>query len=146
METALSKKIKEFLSLEKISITQLEQRAGVKTGIIANILQGRSKNPRLENLQAIANTLGCLVEDLIDKKSGSQVATKKPLINIIRGELYRDCLDKILLYLENNPVNITNKKFLYILENVYNYSLQEDESSNEADTKFIKWFIEKSER
>ena len=43
----------------------LAEAAGVKQSFVADIFAGRSKNPRLQDLQRLAVVVGCTVEDLL---------------------------------------------------------------------------------
>jgi transcriptional regulator with XRE-family HTH domain len=49
--------------------TELAKRAGIKQGVLSYIESGKTKNPRIDTMQAIAAALGVPVERLM-KKAG----------------------------------------------------------------------------
>ena len=57
----LKTRIKDKLSQKNISASALEKKAGIRPSTLQNILQGRSKNPSIDVLQAVARSLSCTV-------------------------------------------------------------------------------------
>ena len=61
-------KIKELKKQKGLTTKQLSELSGVPLGTVNKIISGTTKNPQLVALSAIANTLGCSVEDFVDKE------------------------------------------------------------------------------
>lgn len=65
MTSVVKEKITEYMKAEKLSIAELERRAGLSIHSVRNILKGRIKKPSAQSLQAIAEALNCSLSDLI---------------------------------------------------------------------------------
>lgn len=61
--------IKELRQKLGMTQTELAKRAGIKQGVLSYIENGKTKNPRIDTMQAIAAALGVPVERLM-KKAG----------------------------------------------------------------------------
>ena len=61
--------IKELRLKRGLSQNALARRAGIKQSVLSYIESGRTKNPRIDTLAAIAAALGVSVEKLM-KKAG----------------------------------------------------------------------------
>src|SRR5438445_5512302 len=68
----LQTKLKSHLSKTKLSIREIERRAGLNRSALSNILQGKSKNPTLHTLYGLAEVLGCSLSDFIDAPEPSE--------------------------------------------------------------------------
>ncbi len=64
METYIDR-IKKMKSKQKITNEQLSQRTGIPLGTLSKILAGMSDSPKLSNIVAICNVLGCSVEYVV---------------------------------------------------------------------------------
>lgn len=61
--------IRELREKKGWSQSELARRSGVKQGVLSYIESGKTKNPRVDTLSAIALALGVTVEKLV-KKAG----------------------------------------------------------------------------
>ena len=61
--------IRELRENRGWSQTELARRAGIRQGVLSYIENGRTKNPRIDTLAAIASALGVSVQKLL-KKAG----------------------------------------------------------------------------
>lgn len=150
---SLSTKIKERIHEQGLSTYALEKRAGLKPSAVQNILYGRSKNPSITIIQAIAQALGCRITDLIDDETRAPSLTKKensPFPSLQRGEergdwdqnLYLQCFQEVNTLLEQERLNLSRDKILEIVEEIYSYS--QGNSLKEPDKYFSKWLIDKT--
>lgn len=57
--------LKEIRKKRGISQAELARRTGIPQGVISYIECGRTKNPRVDTMQSIAQVLGCTVDELI---------------------------------------------------------------------------------
>ncbi len=60
--------IKELRERKGLTQTELARRAGIRQGVLSYIESGRTKNPRIDTLSAIAAVLKVPVEKLRDWK------------------------------------------------------------------------------
>lgn len=150
---SLSRKIKERIHEQGLSTHALEKRAGLKPSAVQNILYGRSKNPSITIIQAIAQALGCRITDLIGDDSTPPLSIKKGSIpypslqkNGESGDwdqnLYLQCFQEVNTLLEQERLSLSRDKILEIVEEIYSYS--QGNSLQAPDKYFSKWLIEKT--
>lgn len=144
----MQKKIKNYIENTGVSVAEFERKAGIKTNVARNILRGQSKRPTGETLQAIANFIGCSMQDLLPKESNpSQLNAKmlaEPAITIEYPELLNETLNYILKINKENKYGLSLKQAVIILEEAYSYSIEK--GSPQIDKDFIEWFIKKTHR
>lgn len=145
--TYLINQLQERLIDQDLSINGLERKAGVKRGVIQNILYGRSKNPRFEVIQAIAQALGCTVNDLTQDQintDNSQPHEKNsqddPYLHW-DSSLYKKCFDRVEFFMNQVGKKLTNPEVLDYVNEVYQYTLEQQRSI--PDDTFIKWLLKK---
>lgn len=135
---AIKKIIKDKIEEKGISAHALEKMAGLKPSAVQNILYGRSKNPSISTIQAIANALGCSVTSLIsgqDDESSSK-ASDLPWSQ----PLFLKCFDEVKNQLDKYGLTAMNKEeILSLVEEVYHYS--QSNGIDTADANFTKWII-----
>ncbi|WP_431856629.1 LexA family transcriptional regulator [Azospirillum sp.] len=79
-QTDLAREIQRRMKALKLTIAELERRAGVPAGRVKNILLGKSKNPRTDTIRKIAKALGCAASDLTgEDESGENITTSPDL-------------------------------------------------------------------
>lgn len=61
-------KIKEYKNQKGYTTKQLSELSGVPLGTINKIISGTTKNPQLAALSAIADALGCSVEEFVERE------------------------------------------------------------------------------
>src|SRR5437588_625784 len=77
MSSYLQQQLQTRMQNMRLSICGLEKKAGLKKNIVRNVLLGKSRNPRTESLQAIADVFKCTIEDLVGHTA------KIPVIKVI---------------------------------------------------------------
>jgi len=136
MSATLKKNILGLLKEQKLTVKDLETKAGLKPSAVSNILYDRSKNPTIDTLKAIAAAFDCSFSNLIsdpEDKSGRG----------IRQTLAKDSIDLLVDTIgKSNKIGFCDVSaedfFKYALE-VYKYS--EKNSLDHADSRFAKWII-----
>lgn len=140
--TQLQSAIKEKMSELGISVHALEKQAGLKRSAVQNILQGRSKNPSVHILHAVAKILGCNINDLLAQpdvalsKEEAPVTAEEQLDLILYAEAAK------LASLTLHPTYNTAKAMRYIKE-IYQYSM--DSGLSHIDKNFASWLAGKLE-
>lgn len=148
---AISKQIRTKLSETGLSVHALEKKAGLRPSAVQNIIYGRSKNPSVETIQAIARAFDCSISELLEDQEASNlsheeiVAPEKPTINqhyLWNFDLYINTLKKMNDILKKKNINLPKEKTMEIAEEIYNYSLKGNKDN--VDYHFAEWLIEKS--
>lgn len=148
--SALQQKLKVILADQDLSISELERRAGLKPSAVRNILSGQSKNPTAETLLALARTLGCSIEELLDVKSEIKESNSRPegrpdsdkTSPIIENlHFLQKVTNEVIAVVEKNYNNrhITLKDMTDFFRETYKYSLKN--TYPEVDLKFADWVI-----
>lgn len=87
-----------------ITNVQLAEMTGITLSTLEKITSGRNKNPTLDTLQAIADAIGCEIDDFRDtprpkiSPSAMRIATLYDATNSQGRELF----DSIATFVENN--------------------------------------------
>ena len=74
-DTHLVRELQRRMALAKLSQKRLALIAGLNETAVRDIVTGRSRHPRHDTLQKLANALDCTVVDLIDERSGPAART-----------------------------------------------------------------------
>lgn len=132
----------------RISAHALEKQAGLKASAVHNILYGRSKNPSINLIRIIAETLNCPISDLLDDKTlesqqnqikldSQSVSSEKE--THWKSKLYVECLEVVSRILKSKKTEISKDKILDCVNEIYLYSLTT--KKNTVDKKFAEWLI-----
>lgn len=137
--------IKEKMSELGISVHALEKQAGLKRSAVQNILQGRSKNPSVHILHAVAKILGCNINDLLAQPEVKLPSHEAPVATdeFLDLALYAEAakLASVTLNAEGGVYNAA-KAVRYIKE-LYQYSV--DSQLSHIDKNFASWLAGKLE-
>lgn len=146
MESALQKKIKTYLETNKVSLASFEREAGLKGNVVRNILRGISKKPTAVTMQAIAKVMECTVEELLEgHREHSKPRIKyssEEILPLKSPELLDNALQVILNLIKNNHYDLTLQQALFVLEEVYAYSIKKEPPKIDKD--FVEWFIKRT--
>lgn len=137
MTEALKNNIRKYTEYKKISVNTLEKIANLKPTAIHNILLGRSKNPSIDVLSKIANTMGCTIDHLISEHPLAYPVNSKKEWN---GKLYQDAMNAVYDVLKEKNITTSTYIATQCILNTYEYALQKN---HPVDTNFIKWIIAK---
>lgn len=132
---SLSQNLRTIMKRKSISINALERTAGVKPGSVQNILYGRSKNPGIETLIAIANALSASLEELrgvASPISESDVEWDK--------NLYTEAAHVVCQTMNHESFATTKRDFLECVDKVYEYSKKS--KKDHIDQTFAKWLLQ----
>lgn len=132
---SLSENLRAILQKKGVSINALERTAGVKPGSVQNILYGRSKNPGIETLMAIANALNIDLDELRDTTSViSQTNIHWDVL------LYTQTIEAVFKVMSSEDF-VTNKRdFLECVDKIYEYS--KENLKDKVDHIFAKWLLQ----
>lgn len=148
MSPYLQKQIQNRLEEKNLTINALEKQAGLKRSAARNILQGLSKKPSAETLKAIANVLGCSVDDLIGPNDSSLTSisfktnSTSKVTHPWNEKLYVNTLNAILKNLKDKKPDLKFEQVTALIGEVYKYSLAK--KSDKIDQDFVKWIINKN--
>lgn len=144
MSQILQSNIKKHLQLKNLTAAELERRTGIPHAVV-NILHGRSKNPSLKTVHAIAQELGCSVEDLLSTQikaavTGEAVVTEADQTSW-DASLYLATVQLVLKHVENLVERPSLPRVTAWVNEAYSYGLGSPE--RKADERFIHWMIER---
>lgn len=143
MSSNLALKIKTLLDEKHLSVMGVEKKAGLTIHSVRNILTGHSKKPSAETVMAIAKVLDCSISDLMGEdlrdKNARDILQEVEFSNL---DLFKESISYFISFYENHNISITNKNFLHSLQNIYRYSMENNDGA--FDEKFAKWFLTRS--
>lgn len=143
MAQSVKEIIKEKMQEQRLSASELERLAGLKVSAVKNILYGHTKEPKASTLQAIAEVLGCTVQDLMGKDTPEVLSTNTKKTPLQNPQLLFET-SKILHQLiadENNNQNLTLEDALEFQKDNYLYSIENN--SGKIDKGFSQWLFKK---
>lgn len=141
----LQTKLKSQLLKSNLSIREIERRAGLNRSALSNILQGKSKNPTLHTLYALAEILECSLSDFIEASEHEETNTPPPpkvqiafptLVPLLHQTI--DVVEDHFKKIEYQP-NL--EQFWGCVKKVYVHSLENH--NNEIDPLYAEWLIDK---
>lgn len=145
---SISQQIDIRMTAQKISIMELESKAGLKTHAVRNILRGKSKSPSAINLQAIADVLGCSVKDLLATpevlEEGPHTASLEEVLQARyskydKKHLLPEVVKTVEDLMRNQKKELTIEQVLTCVRETYLHSLQKDPTK--VDMDFAEWFM-----
>ena len=145
MSTTLAKQLALRMKAQNLTPASLEKEAGLTPHAALNIVRGKSKRPSAQNLQAIANVLGCTIPDLLQNQDIFQededTMPIAELLNITykKPELFQEVLTSVNKKIAHDKLSITTQQVLNCVQEVYLHSLQK--KMNTADPVFLDWFL-----
>ncbi len=74
-DTYLVRELKRRMALARLSQKRLALTAGLNETAVRDIVAGRSRHPRHDTLEKLADALECAVADLIDERAGPAART-----------------------------------------------------------------------
>lgn len=143
---SVSQQIATRMKAKNLSIATLERSAGLKTHSVRNILRGKSKRPSAEVLQAVADTLGCEVRDLLTSHGlfhkGEDEASQKVLLDAPYKykEVFYETVRTLNQRIDEKHLTLSIKQFLTCIETVYLHAMQS--KGLEVDHTFADWFVD----
>ena len=142
----IKQRIEARLSQIGMSASALEQKAGLSSGTVRSMLLGRSKNPTINTLRAIAQVLDCLIGDLVEEKPPSIPSLDKIMMKKESSQWQSDVFLKALNLVEKD---LKGRRYqpnldevLFFTKEIYAYSLEDKNQT--VDEKFAHWLINKN--
>ena len=152
-QSTLSSYLKEQLITrmqeKNLSYSALEKKAGIGHGAIRNFLTGRTLNPTLETIEAVANVVGLTHEELLfgEKGLGSVSKASSQTKNIIEekhyqwvGSLFIQSVEAVEEFLKKKELSLSLDQVLIIIREVYLYALEIN--NGEISIPFVEWIVE----
>ena len=125
-----------------LNVKNLERKANLKVNAVKNILLGRSQNPNVYTVVAIANALNCNLYELLGEQPPESAETPlmlDPNHRIDQPNLMRQCINAVLTFIETRARSITVTQLMLIADHIYRYSLQT--SAKTMDERFAEWIM-----
>ncbi len=151
MSPNIQQQLKTRMESKSLSPAALEKKAGLKRGVIGNILRGSSKNPTSETLVAIADILGCSLDDLLNRspvkqREDSLFSLEKEMgVQLPKtpwdADLYSKTVSAVILSLQTKNLSLSAEQAMILIKEVYQYSLSKNQ--HEVDKNFAEWLASK---
>lgn len=145
MSTTLAKQLALRMKAQNLTPAALEKEAGLTPHAALNIVRGKSKRPSAQNLQAIANVLGCTIPDLLGGHDifheDENTIPREELLNNTykKPELFQEVLTSVNKKIAKDKLSLTTQQVLNCVQEVYLHALQK--KLNTADPVFLDWFL-----
>lgn len=138
--------LKSQLLKSNLTIREVERRAGLNRSALGNILQGKSKNPTLHTLYAIAEALGCSLSDLIESPESeegisTQAPSKVKVVFPTLVPLLHEIIDVVATDFRNIDYDPNLEQFWLCVRKVYIHAFEE--KSHNVDHKYAEWLVDK---
>lgn len=150
--STIKKKMRDKINSQNLSLTDLAKESGLKRSSISNILLDRVKKPNYSMIRAIASVFECTPEELIGvgEEEYNAINARDPEIDPLKqitwnAELYLNSVTAFYQFCSNeakSPENLAKAQEL--INEIYNFHLQKQESNNKIDQDFVKWIANRS--
>lgn len=141
----LQNKIKSQFLKSNLSIREVERRAGLNRSALSNILQGKSKNPTLHTLYALAEGLECSLSDFVETPESEETKdSQQPKVQIafpLLLPLLHETIDIVAKYFKDIDYEPNLDQFWICVKKVYVHALENQ--NNEIDHLYAEWLIDK---
>lgn len=127
-------------SYDQLNKAKFADSIGLQHDIIKKLTSGATQNPGIKTIMAVAQGLGCSIDELVGNKVQNQ--TNSPLISndlAFNKALFDTTLMHIFLYIERKGLNPSMGQILHVFDNIYDYSFRRN--LNEPDANFADWTI-----
>ncbi len=148
----IAKRLQGKLEEKGLSAFQLEKKVGLKRSAVYNILYGKSKNPGIDVMIAVADGLDCSLNDLVreefdNKRVKEEIKSNPSYLYLEKTPenplLYAQALLCTSKLLEKKQIAISRQTTMECIEEIYNYAIKS--KKGEIDEFFAEWLFEKIE-
>ena len=138
--------LKSHLLKSNLSIREVERRAGLNRSALSNILEGKSKNPTLHTLYALAEVLECSLSDFIEsplvrEEPKEDVHPKVQLTLPTLVPLLHQVMDIVEGCFKTIDCEPNLDQFWGCVKKVYIHYLENHD--REIDMSYAEWLIDK---
>lgn len=149
MVASLKHKLEEILREKHLSAIELEKLAGLNAYAVRNILLGRSQKPNVHTVKAIADVLGCSIEELLEEtqinspsKSSSEKKESTSPTPIENPDLFVEATRIVMNLAKEKKQFLTIAQAFKVIQGVYAFTLKKNFS--EPDQDFAEWLLEQN--
>ncbi len=143
----ISTRLKHIMKEKKVSINELEKYPGVRVSSVQNIIYGRSRNPGIDTIKAIAKALNCNVGDLLGNELNTRTSGENSVICDDREwkiDLYINVLQSLKESIDKNNITMMEREGIEFTKEIYNYTIHSNKNS--VDKNFVNWIIDRKTR
>jgi transcriptional regulator with XRE-family HTH domain len=130
-------------SYDELNKARFAESAGLQHDAIKKLASGATQNPGIKTVVAIANTLGCSIDELVGhtpkEKTVSKIVSKDLEFN---EPLFQSTVNCIFRYIKEQKLNPKIGKILHAFDNIYDYSFRRN--LNQPDPNFADWVLNTS--
>ena len=127
---------------KQLSAYSLEDIAGLNRGAANNIVNSRSKNPKIETLYAIAEVLECSIDDLLKEPASSSLQEEDR--HDLLQKLFLETVNTTLKFIEQKNIHPNLDETLFFIKKAYIFSLTR--KNKVLDLEFLEWLIDNNSK
>ena len=127
-------------SYDQLNKAKFADSIGVQHDAIKKLTSGATQNPGIKTIIAVAQGLGCSIDELVGHKVSNQI--NSPLVSNVlefNKNLFDTTLMHIFLYIEKEQINPLMGQILHPFDNIYDYSFRRN--LKEPDSNFADWIM-----
>lgn len=127
-------------SYEHLNKAKFAESIGIQPDTIQKLTSGATQNPGIKTIVALADKLGCSIDDLV-----GYTPKNKGITNIVSSELkmnkvlFQSTINYIFTFIENNKIEPLTGQIINVLDNIYDYSFRR--KLDYPDPEFSDWKI-----
>lgn len=127
-------------SYDQLNKAKFAESMNLQPDAIKKLTSGGTQNPGIKTIVAIANRLGCSIDELVgytpQQKNMAKIISRDLEFNEI---LFNATFNYIIHYIKDHQLKTSIGKILNVFDNVYDYSARR--GLNQPDQKFAEWII-----
>ena len=147
MNLAIMDEVEKRVLDTRLTVSEIERRAGLKQGTLRNIINGKSKNPTIQVLVSLTKVLGCSIEELVGIPSTAQpISETRKKIEKTLGPINYDLLDNVYKLVIDKSKQLDREVTLEDINKfiVDIYSFSQKAKTNYPDKTFADWYFERN--
>lgn len=122
-----------------VSGRQLALKSGLKESVVNSILRGQSQDPRISTVAAIADELGCTVDDLLPKHPLRLVSSHQSTVDT---ELLKIAIDSVNGEVQKQGLKVSAEEWTKCVAEIYE-RLESANTGSDTVKKAIKLVLMK---
>jgi transcriptional regulator with XRE-family HTH domain len=127
-------------SYDQLNKAKFAESMNLQPDAIKKLTSGATQNPGIKTIVAIANKLGCSIDELVGyspkQKTVAKIISKDLELN---DKLFQSTVNFIFTYIHEKRLKPNVGKILHLLDNIYDYSFRRN--LDYPDLDFANWII-----
>ncbi len=149
----IAHKLKSKMKDNKLTMQALADKSGVPFSSIKSIIQGRSKSPRGNTLQALAEAFDCDISDFTNSETSAEPSVEiiEVLPTVDKISLFKEAINVFDAVAKENNVSFKENHHLRdkCINQLFDFAIEKLETHNSLptiDRSFAQWLISNSQK